>query len=141
MRVAFARNAVVEERIAEERDTSVQELRRLREDVTRMAVAAAPPWRRGRVRSELDARFSAARFPFRHDRHVPSLIVRGTAGDVSLDPTFRSDTPWPTELKRALVERGYALTDRALAAQADVDVRVRGRLGSGQAVGPHADGS
>ena len=36
-------------------------------------------------------------------------------GDAGLDPTFRSDAPWPTELKRALVERGYALTDEALA--------------------------
>ena len=40
MRVAFARNAVVEERIAHERDTSVDELRRLQEDVTETALAA-----------------------------------------------------------------------------------------------------
>ena len=96
MRVAFARNAVVEERIAHERDTSVDELRRLQEDVTAAAVAAAAPWRRRRLRAELDARFAAARFPFRHDRHVPALIVRGTAGDVGLDPTFKSEIPWPT---------------------------------------------
>ncbi len=115
MRVAFARNSVVEERIAEERDTSVQELRRLRDDVTAAALAAAPPWRRKRLRSELDARFAAARFPFRHDRHVPVLIVRGSAGEASLDPTFRSEAPWPVELKRALIARGYALTDAALA--------------------------
>jgi predicted acylesterase/phospholipase RssA len=116
MRVAFARNAVVEERIARERDTSVQELHELQKDVIAAAVAAARPWRRRRIRSELEARFAAARFPFRHDRHVPALIVRGTAGDVSLDPTFRSDAPWPEELKHALVERGYALTARALEA-------------------------
>jgi predicted acylesterase/phospholipase RssA len=115
MRVAFARNAVVEERIARDRDTSVQELRRLREDVVESAVAAAPPWRRRRVRAELDARFAAARFPFRHDRHVPALVVRATAGEYGLDPTFRGDTPWPAELKRALIDRGYALTDAALA--------------------------
>ena len=115
MRVAFARNAVVEERIASERETSVGELRRLREDVVATAVAAAPPWRRARLRAELDARFAAARFPFRHDRHVPALIVRSTAGESSLDPTFRSDTPWPIELKRDLIERGYTLTDEALA--------------------------
>jgi predicted acylesterase/phospholipase RssA len=115
MRVAFARNVVIEERIAEERETSVRELRRLGEDVSSAALAAAAPWRRKRLRSELDARFSAARFPFRHDRHVPALIVRGTAGEASLDPTFRSEAPWPVELKRALIERGYALTDAALA--------------------------
>ena len=114
MRVAFARNAVVEERLALERETSVAELQRLREDVTRVALAAAPRWRRARLRSELAARFEAARFPFRHDRHVPTLIVHGTAGPHSLDPTFRSDAPWPEERKRALIERGYALTDEAL---------------------------
>jgi predicted acylesterase/phospholipase RssA len=114
MRVAFARNAVVEDRLAGERDTSVQELQRLREDVIATATRSAAPWRRRQLRADLEARFAAARFPFRHDRHVPALIVRGTAGESSLDPTFRSDTPWPTELKRALIERGYALTDEAL---------------------------
>lgn len=114
MRVAFARNAVVEERVARERDLSVEELRHLREDVVETAVAAAAPWRRRRLRAELDARFGSARFPFRHDRHVPTLIVRGTAGDSALDPTFRGDTPWPETAKRELIERGYALTDEAL---------------------------
>jgi predicted acylesterase/phospholipase RssA len=116
MRVAFARNAVVEERIASERETSVEELRRLREDIVATAVAAAPRRRRAALRAELEERFSAARFPFRHDRHVPALVVRGTAGRSSLDPTFRSDAPWPDELKRELIERGYSLTDAALAA-------------------------
>ncbi len=115
MRVAFARNAVVEERIVHERDTSVDELRRLQEDVTETALAAAAPWRRRGLREELDARFAAARFPFRHHRHVPALVVRATAGDVGLDPTFKGDTPWPVELKRALIDRGYALTETALA--------------------------
>ncbi len=116
MRVAFARNAVVEERIASERETSVEELRLLREDVVAAAVEAAPRRRRAQLRTQLEARFAAARFPFRHDRHVPALIVRSTAGESNLDPTFRSDTPWPVERKRALIERGYALTDEALSA-------------------------
>lgn len=114
MRVAFARNAVVEERLALERETSVTELQRLREDVTQTALDAAPWWRRKRLRADLDARFEAARFPFRHDRRVPTLIVRGTSGEDSLDPTFRGDTPWPEERKRVLIERGYALADQAL---------------------------
>ena len=113
MRVAFARNAVLDERLAQERETSVAELRRLREEVMSTAVAAASPWRRRRLRSELDRLFNAARFPFRHDRHVPTLIVRSTAGDDSLDPTFRSGS-WPEEHKRALIERGYRLADDAL---------------------------
>jgi predicted acylesterase/phospholipase RssA len=136
MRVAFARNAVVEERIASERDTSVQELRRLREDVLAIAAEAAPRRHRAQLREELEARFAAAQFPFRHDRHVPTLVVRTSAGAHSLDPTFKSEPPWPEELKRALIARGYALTDEALA-RFDPE---EGRPGSGQAVGPRADG-
>jgi predicted acylesterase/phospholipase RssA len=114
MRVAFARNAVLEERLADERETSVVELSRLREDVVAAAVAAAPPWRRRRLGAQLEQRFASARFPFRHDRHLPSLIVRGAADDIGLDPTFRSGR-WPEEIKRSLIERGYRLTDDALA--------------------------
>ena len=114
MRVAFARNAVVEERLAAERDTSVAELRSLREDVTHAALAAAAPWRRKRLAAELDARFAAARFPFRHDRLLPTLVVRATAGEHGLDSSFRAGAPWSNESKRALVERGYELTDRAI---------------------------
>ena len=116
MRVAFARNAVVED--AARRASATRPCRScdaLREDVIATALAAAAPWRRRRLRADLESRFAAARFPFRHDRHVPALIVRGTAGEASLDPTFRSETPWPVERKRALIERGYALTDEALA--------------------------
>jgi predicted acylesterase/phospholipase RssA len=114
MRVAIARNTVLEEHLADDREASVAALGALRADVVEAAVAAAPPWRRRRLRAELEARFAAAPFPFRHDRHVPTLIVRGTPGDEGLDPTFRGDQPWPEESKQALVERGYQLTDDAL---------------------------
>jgi hypothetical protein len=115
MRVAIARNTFLEERLAEERDTSVTELRRLRSEVISAAVEAAPGRRREALRAELEELFSSARFPFRHDRHVPSLIVRAAPGEDSLDPTFRSDETWSEERKRALIERGYRLTDEALA--------------------------
>lgn len=119
MRVAIARNTVLEERLADARETSVAELQRLREDVVSRAVAAAPPWRRRGLRAELEERFASARFPFRHDRHVPLLIVRGSPGEHALDPTFRSDLPWPLEHKHGLIERGYRLTEEALSAQSD----------------------
>jgi len=119
MRVAIARNTVLEERLAGERDTSVAELQRLRDEVISVAVASAPKRRQVRLRFELEAIFASARFPFRHDRRVPSLIVRATPGDDGLDPTFRGDEPWPEERKRALIERGYQLTDDALAADPD----------------------
>ena len=114
MRVAIARNTLLEERLATDRETSVAELQRLRGEAISTALAAAAPWRRARLRAELEGIFASARFPFRHDRHVPTLIVRATAGEDSLDPTFRGDEPWPKEQKRALIERGYRLTDEAL---------------------------
>jgi predicted acylesterase/phospholipase RssA len=120
MRVAIARNTVLEERLASERETSVVELQRLRGEAISAALAAAPPWRRARLREELEGLFASARFPFRHERHVPTLIVRATAGEDSLDPTFRSDEPWPEQRKRALVERGYRLTDEALQASSEL---------------------
>jgi hypothetical protein len=119
MRVAIARNTVLEERLADERDISVLELQRLREEIVRAAVNAAPRRRRRRLRAELDELFASARFPFRHDRHVPCVIVRGTPGNDALDPSFRADRPWPEEQKRALIARGYRLADEELARSAD----------------------
>jgi predicted acylesterase/phospholipase RssA len=119
MRVAIARNTVLEEHLADDREASVAALRSLRRDVVAAAAAAAPPWRRRRLRAQLEELFASAPFPFRHDRHVPMLIVRGTQGEDGLDPTFRGD-PWPEEHKRALIERGYALTDAELAAHGEL---------------------
>jgi len=118
MRVAVARNTVLEERFLEDREASVAALRGLREEVVAAALAAAPPWRRRRLRARLDEVFAAARFPFRHERQVPTVIVRGTAGAHSLDPRFRADQPWPEERKRALIAHGHRLAGEALASSA-----------------------
>ena len=120
MRVAIARNTVLEGRLAEERETSVAELRRVRAEVVEAAVAAAPRRQRASLRAELEDIFATARFPFRHDRHVPTVVVRATPGEDGLDPTFRGDEPWPEERKRALIERGYRLTDDALRNDAEL---------------------
>jgi predicted acylesterase/phospholipase RssA len=115
MRVAIARNTVLEEQLALERDESVSELGRLRREVVDAAVAAAPRWRRRRLRTELEERFADASFPFRHDPHVPRLVVRGDAGEDELDPTFRGEESWSEGRKRRLIDRGYALADEELA--------------------------
>lgn len=115
MRVAIARNTVLEERLAAERDDSVVELQRLRAAVVDAAVAAVPRRRRRRMRRELERLFAEARFPFRHDRHVPRLVVRADAGDDGLDPLFRGDESWSPERKERLIARGYELTDEELA--------------------------
>ena len=141
MRVAINRNTFLEERFAEERDLSVDELRRLRDEVISTSVAAAAPWRRRRLERDLAEQFSGARFPFGHERHVPRLVVRATAGEDALESTFRGDPPWSEESKRALIARGYCLADEELAESATfAPSDSRGRLGPGQAVGPHAGG-
>lgn len=118
MRVTIARNTALEERLAGERDASVAELESLRRDAAAIAARNAAPWRRGRARRSVEERFAAARFPFRHDRRLPTVIVHGDAGEHVLEPTFRAGSTWPAESKRALIERGYALTDEALRGRA-----------------------
>jgi predicted acylesterase/phospholipase RssA len=114
MRVAIARNTELEEHFANEKDASVHELGALRRDLSKIAERHALPWRRRRARAEVEERFAAARFPFRHDRLLPKVIVHGDPGPHSLDGTFRAGLEWPDAARRGLVERGYALTDEAL---------------------------
>jgi predicted acylesterase/phospholipase RssA len=121
MRITIARNTALEERTAAEKDASVRELEALRRDVARIARRHALPGRGARAAAEIQARFAAARFPFRHDRVLPTLIVRGDPGDLALDPSFRAGLVWPEETKRVLIARGFALTDEALAASGPED--------------------
>jgi predicted acylesterase/phospholipase RssA len=114
MRVTVARNTTLEVRSAEAKDASVRELEALRADVLASVQRNAAPWRRRRAVQEVEKRFAAARFPFRHDRALPLQIVRGSAGDLALDPSFRAGLEWPVETKRALIERGRHLADEML---------------------------
>jgi len=115
-RVAIMRNTALEELVADWRDRSVVELRTLRADVARLVEASGlPADERERLAAEIEVRFDASRFPFRHDRHVPRITVAGAVAEVSLEPGFRNPRPWTAEEKRHLIENGYALTDRELA--------------------------
>jgi predicted acylesterase/phospholipase RssA len=125
MRITVARNTALEERTAAEKDASVRELEALRRDAARIARRHALPGRRARAVAEIDARFAAAQFPFRHNRVLPTIVVRGDPGDTQLDPSFRSGLVWPLDTKRALVDRGYRLTDAELATHGlDVQIAV-----------------
>lgn len=117
MRITVVRSTVLEERTAAEKDASIAELERLRADVLALAERHV---RRRRDREELvgalEARFGAAKFPFRHDRLIPRVTVRGTVGEISLEPGGRKQKPWTEEAKRALIDRGYLLADAELRA-------------------------
>jgi predicted acylesterase/phospholipase RssA len=114
MRVSFLRNIVLEDRYANEKDASIRELESLRRDVLELARKHARPGRRARLVDAVDARFAAARFPFRHDRLIPRLTVAASVGDTRIEPGFRTNSPWTEGAKRALITRGYELADREL---------------------------
>jgi predicted acylesterase/phospholipase RssA len=114
-RVAISGNTEVEERLAGDKDRSVDELAALRADLEELVDGhVRDPGERDALLEAVRERFAAARFPFRHDRHVPRITVRGSAGELSLEPGFRNPRPWTEEAKRALIARGWELTDEAL---------------------------
>ena len=108
-RVSILRNTLREERVAAMTDQSLRELRSLRQDV--LAQIDDPA-----TRVAIAERFAAARFPFRHDRLIPRIVVRGSVEGTGLDPGFRTQPRWSNEEKRRLIDRGYELADEELSA-------------------------
>jgi predicted acylesterase/phospholipase RssA len=116
-RVAIMRNTLLEERVADDKDESIRELAALREDISAL-IGETVGRRRDRERLEqaVADRFAAARFPFRHDRLIPRVTVRGSIAEVNLEPGFRNQKPWTEDAKLDLIARGYELTDDELTA-------------------------
>src|ERR671937_1183396 len=101
MRVSIMRNNALEERFADDKDESIQELESLRRDVLAIVTQnVRGAGRRDRIAAAVEARFAAAQFPFRHDRLVPRITVHASVGEVSLDPGFRNQKEWTEEAKR-----------------------------------------
>jgi predicted acylesterase/phospholipase RssA len=108
-RVTIRRNTQSEERLAAATDQSLRELRSLRHDV--LGLVDEPG-----AREAVAARFAAANFPFRKERLIPRIIVRGTTDGVGLEPGLRSQPRWSDDDKRALIRRGWELADEQLGA-------------------------
>jgi predicted acylesterase/phospholipase RssA len=115
-RAAIMRNMLTEEETADARDLSISELDALREDVLELVRRHVPRSERVRVAEEVAERFDDAAFPFRRERAVRRITVRGTVGEISLEPGLRRQTPWTVADKRSIIERGYELADRELSA-------------------------
>jgi predicted acylesterase/phospholipase RssA len=108
-RVSILRNTHREERLAIETDLSLRELRALRRDVLELVDD-------DERRRAIADRFDAAGFPFRHDRIVPRIVVRGSVEGAGLDPGFRTQRRWSDEEKQILIRRGWELADAELGA-------------------------
>jgi predicted acylesterase/phospholipase RssA len=110
-RVTIRRNTHTEERVASATDQSLRELRALRHDVLGLIDDR-------RLRAAVAARFSAADFPFRHDRLIPRIVVRGAIEGPGLEAGIRTQPRWKEDAKRALIRRGWELADAELGALA-----------------------
>lgn len=106
MRLSVLRGTALEERMADDKDASILELERLRSDVLELVPR--------RARAAVSERFDEANFPFRRNRMLPRITVRAGAEGIGL--RARRGAEWTTHAKRALIERGYELTDAELAA-------------------------
>jgi len=106
-RVTIRRNTQAEERVAAATDQSLRELRSLRHDV--LGLVDEPG-----LHEAVAARFAAAKFPFRKDRLVPRLVVRGEAEGGGLEPGLRTQPRWSDDDKRVLIRRGWELADEQL---------------------------
>jgi predicted acylesterase/phospholipase RssA len=120
-RAAIMRNMQVEEETADARDSSIRELERLEADVLELVGRHVPRSARAAAAQAIADRFRSAVFPFRRDRAVRRITVRGTVGDVSLEPGFRRQQPWTVADKRSIIAQGYELADQELRA-AGIDV-------------------
>jgi predicted acylesterase/phospholipase RssA len=124
-RAAIMRNMHVEEETADARESSLRELDALRKDVLELVRRNVPRFCRAEVEREVAERFDDARFPFSRAHAVRRITVRGTVGEISLEPGFRRQQPWTVADKRSIIARGYELADRELRA-AGIDTEVVG---------------
>jgi predicted acylesterase/phospholipase RssA len=113
MRLTVLRGTALEERHADEADQSILEFERRHRELPDLV-------REGGGSDELaravEQRLLNAAFPFRRERALPRIMVRAGAEGFGLEARLRSGAEWTKDAKRALIARGYELTDRELAA-------------------------
>ena len=111
MRLSVLRGTALEERYADQADQSIREYEAL--------VRELPQLVREHGGSEelvnaVGERLGNAEFPFRRERALPRIMVRAGAEGVGLEARIRRGAEWTDDAKRALIARGYELTDAAL---------------------------
>jgi predicted acylesterase/phospholipase RssA len=113
MRVSVLRGTALEERHADETDQSIHELERLARELPQLVRDHGASEELARA---VEQRVLGAEFPFARERAVPRIMVRAGAEGVALESRIRRGAEWTEAAKRALIQRGYELTDAELEA-------------------------
>ena len=111
MRLSVLRGTALEERFADEADQSIRELEQLRRDLDSLVRSHGGSDALARA---VEERLAAAAFPFGRERALPRIMVRAGAEGAALEARVRRGAEWTDEAKRALIQRGYDLTDEEL---------------------------
>jgi predicted acylesterase/phospholipase RssA len=111
MRLAVLRGTALEERFANEADDSIREFERLCHDLPALVREHGGS---GELARAVEERLGAAEFPFRRERALPRIMVRADAEGFALEARMRRGSEWTLAAKRALIDRGYELTDAEL---------------------------
>jgi predicted acylesterase/phospholipase RssA len=116
MRLSVLRNTELEERLANETDASIEEFRRLCEELPQLVRVHGGDEQLVRA---VEARLNSSDFAFRKERALPRITVYASPGEETLETRVRAGAEWTARTKHALIARGYELTDAELA-RADV---------------------
>lgn len=111
MRLSVLRGTALEERFADEADTSIREFERLTLDLPELVREHGGS---SALVEAVRARLAGSEFPFRRERAIPRITVSADVGGAGLEARVRRGSEWTVEMKRTLIERGYELTDAAL---------------------------
>jgi predicted acylesterase/phospholipase RssA len=113
MRLSVLRGTALEERHADQTDQSIHELERLARELPQLVRDHGAS---EELAEAVERRVLGSEFPFQRERALPRITVRAGAEGVALESRIRRGGEWTEDAKRALIQRGYELTDAELVA-------------------------
>ena len=113
MRLSVLRGTALEERHADQTDQSIHELERLARELPELVRDHGAS---EELAQAIELRVLGSEFPFQRERALPRITVRAGAEGAALEARIRRGAEWTEAAKRALIQRGYELTDAELVA-------------------------
>ena len=113
MRLSVLRGTALEERQADATDQSLHEFERLARELPQLVRDHGGS---DELAQAVEERVLGSEFPFQRERALPRITVRAGAEGVALESRIRRGAEWTEAAKRALIQRGYELTDAELVA-------------------------